>query len=126
MKNPLFTFWGKVVHGKRRGKTLGYPTANIRLHKNIPEGIYASQVKIDSEQFFATTFIGAAKTFNEKEVKAETYIFEFDKNIYGQWITVKLYKKLRANKKFASENALKRQMAEDIKDAKAFTADIPL
>jgi len=116
----LFTFWGKVMHGKKRGKLLGYPTANVPLHKHIPEGIYASQVKIASQHFFSVTFIGAAKTFNEKDVKAETYIFDFDKNIYGQWITVMLYKKLRDNKTFSSEKALTIQIKKDIDNAKNF------
>jgi len=116
----IFTFWGKVIAGKKRGKLLGYPTANVRLHKKIPEGIYVSQTKIDVHQFLSVSFIGAAKTFGEKDIKAETYIFDFDKNIYGRWITVKLYKKLRNNKKFDSEEALIIQMKKDTEDAKKF------
>lgn len=111
---PLFTLRGKVKKGKNRGKFLGFPTANINLHKKIPQGIYTSIVKIDNKKYFAATFIGSAKTFNENEYKAESYILDFNQSIYGKWITVTLLKKLRGNKKFDSEQKLIDQMKKDI------------
>ncbi|MCL5435065.1 MAG: riboflavin kinase [Patescibacteria group bacterium] len=117
---PLFTFRGKVKKGKERGKVLGFPTANIALRKNIPEGIYASIVKIDNKEYFAATFIGSAKTFNETDYKAESYILDFDKNIYGKPITVTLFKFLRGNKKFNSEEKLISQMKQDILAVRKF------
>lgn len=112
--------WGKVQRGKNRGKKLGYPTANIRLHKNIPEGIYASTTKIKNVEHGSVTFIGAAKTFGEKDKKVETFILDFNKNLYGKWISVRLVKKIRSNKKFSSVRKLQKQMEEDIKEAKLF------
>lgn len=116
----LFVFRGKVKKGKSRGKFLGFPTANINLHKNIPEGIYASTVKIDNKKYLAATFIGSAKTFNENEYKAESYILDFNQNIYGKWVTVTLLKKLRGNKKFDSEQKLIDQMKQDILATRKF------
>ncbi len=115
-----FIMWGKVRKGKKRGKKLGFPTANIALHKNIPEGIYASTTKIGKNELPSVTFIGAAKTFNEKKVQAETFIFDFDKNIYGRWISIKLFKKIRSNKKFDSMKTLQIQMRKDVIEAKEF------
>ncbi len=116
----LFILRGKVKKGKSRGKFLGFPTANINLRKKIPEGIYASIVKIDNKKYFAATFIGSAKTFNEREYKAESYILDFNQSIYGKWITVRLFKKLRGNKKFDSEQELIDQMKQDILTTRKF------
>ncbi|MBI4098389.1 MAG: riboflavin kinase [Candidatus Levybacteria bacterium] len=116
----LFTFRGKVKKNKGRGKLLGFPTANITLHKKIPEGIYASQVTIDGQNYLAATFIGPAKTFGEKDYKAESYILDFNKNIYGKWISVALFKKLRKNIRFDSAQALIKQMEKDVSAARKF------
>lgn len=115
-----FLVWGKVKKGKKRGKKLGFPTANITLHKNIPQGIYASTAKIGKNEFPSVTFIGAAKTFKENDIKGETFILDFDKNIYGRWISIKLFKKIRSNKKFDSIKALKAQMRKDLEETKLF------
>ncbi len=116
----LFLFRGKVKKGKSRGKFLGFPTANINLRKKMPEGIYASRLTIDEQSYFAATFIGSAKTFNENEYKAESYILDFNQNIYGKLITVRLFKKLRGNKKFGSEQELIDQMKQDILTTRKF------
>lgn len=118
-------FWGKVKTNSKRGKTLGFPTANVNLSlgsssKNIPEGIYISKTKVNKKEFKSLTFIGASKTFNEKVYKAETYILDFRQNIYGKWITNTLIKKLRANIKFASAEGLIKQMKQDEVQARKY------
>ncbi len=119
MNNPAI-FWGKVVVGEQRGKSLGFPTVNVRLHKNIPEGIYVSVATVDRRQHEALTFIGSAKTFGEKEVKAETYFLSYNGNIYGKWISVRLFLKIRGNKKFESAMELVLQMKKDKRYAKEY------
>ncbi|MDP3948234.1 MAG: riboflavin kinase [bacterium] len=116
----MYQFWGKVRKNKQRGKSLGFPTANINLAKNIPEGIYISQAKIETFIYPALTFIGTAKTFNEKKFQAETYILNFDQSIYGKWISVKLLKKIRGNKKFNSAKDLIAQMKKDEQEARNY------
>ncbi len=106
-------FWGKVRKANQRGKTLGFPTANINLNKKNPEGIYISQTKLAGKVYPSITFIGKAKTFNEIKFQSETYILDFDKNIYDNWITVKILKKIRENKKFNSAKDLISQMKND-------------
>ena len=116
----MYKFWGKVRKHNQRGKKLGFPTANINLAKNIPEGIYVSQAKIGTSIYPALTFIGKAKTFNEKKFHAEVFILDFNKNIYGLWISVKLLKKIRDNKKFNSVEELVTQMKKDEEEAKRY------
>lgn len=106
-------FWGKVIRGKKRGKSLGFPTANVKLHRNFADGIYISLATVDKRSYPALTFIGAAKTFGERDVKAETYLFLFEENIYGKRISVRLLKKIRANQSFKSERDLIIQMNKD-------------
>ncbi len=109
--------------GKKRGRLLGFPTANIPLHKKIPEGIYASLIVIDGMIFKSATFIGSAETFNENDYKAESYIFDFNKDIYGKWVKITLIRKIRNNEKFKTENELVIQMKRDIKDAKSILSE---
>ena len=112
--HPDYTFSGVVQDGAKRGKDLGYPTANVAISTQIPEGIYASEVVIANNIYRAATFIGIAKTFGEKEYRAETYILDFDRNIYGKEITIKLYKKLRGNRTYTTKEALIEQIEKDV------------
>lgn len=116
----MYKFWGKVRRHNKRGKKLGFPTANVNLRKKIPEGIYISQTRLSGKIFPTLTFIGTAKTFNETKILAETYILDFQKDIYGQWISVKLLKKIRNNKKFNSVKELIIQIKKDLKEAKNY------
>lgn len=121
----LYVFRGKVKRGAKRGKSLGFPTANIALHKQIPEGLYISQVKVKNVKpgtvwYSAATFIGGAKTFGEKDYKAESYLLDFDKNLYGKWITVKLIKKIHGNIKFSGEKELIEQMKKDEEEVRKY------
>lgn len=113
-------FWGKVRKGNQRGKSLGFPTANLNLSKRISEGIYVSVTKLNKIVYQSITFIGSAKTFDEHTYQAETYILNFTKDIYSQWISVKLLKKLRNNKKFVSVGELVKQMSKDKKETKDY------
>lgn len=115
-----YKFWGKVRKHNQRGKKLGFPTANINLSKKIPEGTYISKSRVGKSVYKSLTFIGTAKTFNEKKFHAEIYILDFKKNIYGQWISVEILKKLRDNKKFNSANELVKQMEKDEKMARKY------
>lgn len=130
--NGLFIIKGEVIKGNKRGKSLGFPTANVKLSQEIPEGIYISIVFmcfagkqsvneiVKLEGFKALTFIGAAKTFGEKEIKAETYILNFDQNLYGHKLEIRLLKKIRANQEFANERELIKQMKKDLEKTKKY------
>lgn len=113
-------FWGKVRQGDKRGRELGYPTANMALHKNLGEGVFVSEVKVDGDWYPALTFLGKAETFGKTDYKAESWLLDFDDNLYGKLITVRLLKKLRGNKKFESAESLIVQMKQDEKDARGY------
>ncbi len=116
----MYKLWGKVRKLNLRGRKLGFPTANINLTKNLPEGIYISRIRIGDLSYSSLTFIGVAKTFNEKRFHAETYVLDFDQNIYGKWISVELIKKIRGNKKFNSAEELVEQMKKDEQEARNY------
>jgi len=113
---PLYIFSGKVKRGKKRGRDLGFPTANIPLLEKIPEGIYLSLI----QNLPSLTFIGSAKTFGEEDYKAEVYILDFNENLYGKLLNVTLLKKIRDNQKFSSEKALIEAMEKDKEQAEEF------
>jgi riboflavin kinase / FMN adenylyltransferase len=119
---PLHVIRGKVMAGSKRGRDLGFPTANIRLHKDVPDGIYASLVAVGDKQYKAATFIGATKTFGETGRKAEAFILDFDQDIYGKWITISLLGLIRPNMKFVSVEALISQITKDVLHTKKVLA----
>lgn len=118
------TIEGIVQKGQQRGKRLGFPTINFSLATSFPEGIYVSKITLQGTDYNALTFIGVAKTYNETTFQAETYVFDFDQDVYGEKVEVSLLKKLRENKKFDSEEALIKQMEEDKKQAIAFFSTV--
>jgi len=118
----LYKISGRVVQGDRRGKELGFPTANMQLHKKIPEGIYAAQVTLNGKTYNAATFVGSAKTFMRTQIQLESFLFDFTGDLYGKWLTVRLYEKIRENKKFDSVEELIAQMHKDIQMIKEFFA----
>lgn len=111
---------GKVIKGRNAGKGLGFPTANIRLHRKIPHGIYVSETKIKGKKFPSVTFVGNAATFDTEKVYVETYILNFNQNIYNKWISISLIKKLRDNKKFNDIPSLIVQIEKDVQEAKEY------
>lgn len=116
----IYCFWGKVKKSEQRGQKLGFPTANINLTKKILEGVYISKTKIDKKLYPSLTFIGKAQTFNERQVKAESYILDFNENIYSKWISIKLLKKIRNNQKFNSPKDLIIQINKDIQATRKY------
>lgn len=104
-------FRGKVKKGFQKGKSLGFPTANIELKEKFAGGIYVSKTKIGEIIYPSITFIGKM---------VETYILDFKKDLYGKWISVRLLKKIRKNKKFKSEKDLVLQMKLDELVARSF------
>lgn len=116
----MLKFWGKVRLGQKRGSTLGFPTVNVFLKKKIPEGVYLSKTKINAVEHFSLTFIGSNKTFNEIQYKSETFILNFNQNIYNQWVSITLIKKIRNNQKFSSPEELIIRMKQDLEEAKKY------
>lgn len=121
----MFSFQGIVGRGNERGKRLGFPTANIPLLQQIPEGIYLSRVRHDGMTHNALTFIGSAKTYGETNYQSETHILNFDRDLYGQNLSITLLKKIRDNEAFPNEQALVKKMEEDKQKAHAYFLKFP-
>ncbi len=120
-------YWvnGRVVDGEKRGgKILGFPTANIDLNFNylIPnDALYLTYIWIDGEKHPSLTSIGTNPTFTDSDdVKIETFIIDFDKNIYGKDVRLEFIKKTRDQIKFDSKEGLIDQMNYDLSQARIF------
>ncbi|HFI0054667.1 TPA: bifunctional riboflavin kinase/FAD synthetase [Streptococcus suis] len=111
-----FTTEGIVVHGDARGRTIGYPTANLapfdRVH--LPsEGVYVADVEVDGRRYRAMTSVGKNVTFDGTEMRIEAHIFGFDRFIYGEKIRIFWLEKIRDMVKFDGIDSLMEQMKRD-------------
>jgi riboflavin kinase/FMN adenylyltransferase len=112
-----YSITGKVVEGKKIGRTIGFPTANIFVddkYKLIPaDGVYAVKVKQDGRMYGGMLNIGNNPTVNGKFKTIEVNIFDFDKDIYGQDATIYFIERLRDEVKFNGLEELKAAIAKD-------------
>lgn len=111
-----FTIDGTVVHGKKLGKKMGYPTANIQpsSHYVVPLfGVYDTNVIIGGTKYRAATSIGTNPTLNETGLKIEAHIINFDQDIYNQEISLEFLKFIRPEIKFDTIDDLFEQIEED-------------
>jgi riboflavin kinase/FMN adenylyltransferase len=119
---------GRVAHGDKRGRTIGYPTANIRMfRKNTPvNGVFAvTMTGLDGLEFEGVANVGTRPTVDGgSKVILETYLFDFDKEIYGRYVEVHFKQKIRDEKRFQSLEQLKDQIEKDVTEAKKIFAEI--
>ncbi len=113
-----YSLTGKVIHGKKIGRTIGFPTANIDIPENyklIPaEGVYVVKVEIKNEFFFGMLNIGRRPTLEQNgRLSVEVYILDFDRDIYGEVITLHLLEWIRGDQKLNGIEALKQQIEKD-------------
>lgn len=112
---------GTVVKGKSRGKTLGFPTANIQTANDIaPPGVFISKIGIGFEIFPSVTHVGTKPTFGEREPIIESYIIDYRNNLYGKNLRIMFLKKIRDEKKFETSAALSLQIRRDLDRAQRF------
>ncbi len=115
---------GTVVHGRERGRTIGFPTANLDSATEClpPDGVYATRVVLPDGAFASITNIGMRPTFAEPARTIEAHIFDFDRDIYGAKVRLEVVERIRGERKFESGQALAAQIAEDLKRAKEILA----
>lgn len=107
---------GEVVHGKKIGRTIGFPTANLKFDKSkcIPAiGVYYTNIYVKGKKFKGITSVGHNPTVNGEELTIETNILNFNENIYGQNITVAFIEKIREEIKFSGLDELVHQLNKD-------------
>lgn len=118
-----FGMGGRVVHGDKRGRTIGFPTANVFLcHQSIPiQGIYAVKTYgLDSKPILGVASVGNRPTVNGSHNLLEVYLFNFDRQIYGEHIYIEFVHKLRDEERFESFELLRQQIVKDVEEAKRF------
>ncbi len=118
---------GEVIHGEKRGRDLGYPTANIRLDRNcgLRHGIYAVRVGRGPARFDAVASFGRRPTFDNGAPLLEVFLFDFSGDLYGAALDVAFIGFIREELKFNSIEALVRQMDDDSAKARAALAAAP-
>jgi len=113
---------GTVVHGDGRGRTIGFPTANIDVWEEqvLPQnGVYAGWAHLNGETFMAAANVGNRPTFDGKIVRAEAHILDFDRDIYGETLDFDVIVRLRPEVKYNSIEALIEQMERDVEETRA-------
>ncbi|MDY8109321.1 bifunctional riboflavin kinase/FAD synthetase [Fulvimarina sp. 2208YS6-2-32] len=121
-----FTIRGQVVHGKKLGRTLGYPTANLVLEDELlAHGIYAVRFRrADGTLHDGVASYGRRPTFDDGAALFETFLFDFAGDLYGETVEVAVVSRLRGEVKFDSAEALVVQMDKDAAEARAMLADL--
>ena len=114
---------GRVVHGEARGRTLGFPTANVALNPGAlpPDGVYAVEAVVDGRTFAAVANLGRRPTFGNGDPTAglEVHLLDFDGNLYDRELEVTFRQLLRDERRFADTDELKQQIARDVSAARA-------
>ncbi len=114
-----FSISGKVIHGNSVGRKHGFPTANISIPQKLvipKDGVYATQINVDGKTYRGLTNLGTKPTVKIDERNIETYILDFEGDLYGKEIKIEFLKRIRDTKKFCSLKELKKQIEEDKKN----------
>ncbi len=117
-----FRLSGRVAHGDKRGRTIGFPTANVFLHRRQSPlaGVFAVEMfGLDREPVPGVANLGTRPTVDGSRPLLEVHLFDFEQDIYGRHVQVEFVKKLRDEKRFDSFEQLKRQIFQDVEQARA-------
>lgn len=117
---------GTIVHGTHRGRTLGFPTANLNIpvERLLPaQGVYICRAQLAEETYGAVTNVGTRPTFDHGETTVEAHLLDFSRDIYGQRLRLDFLARLRPESKFASAHALSAQLRQDVAQARAWLAE---
>lgn len=120
-----FTISGKIIRGQQNGHTIGFPTINIPIKRNISPvlGVFAVKVRLKNTLYRGVCNIGKRPTVGGEKILLEVFLFDFNQQVYGQTAEVVFKHKLRDEHKFADFDALKAQIQTDVKVAKDYFND---
>lgn len=119
----IYRMSGRVAHGDKRGRSIGFPTANIHLHRNaIPlKGVYVVELYgIAGEPLPGVANLGTRPTVDGMRTLLEVHLFDFDRDIYGAHVHVNFLHKLRDEQRFEDFEALKKQIQQDVLQARDY------
>lgn len=116
----FYAIEGPVIEGFRRGKTIGFPTANVRsINEIVPQtGVYAVRVTWREQQHNGVANVGYNPTFGNEALSVEAHLFDFQADLYGETIQVEFVRKIRDERKFASVDELTAQIGQDAEQAR--------
>ena len=120
-----YRMMGRVAHGDKRGRTIGFPTANIFLHRHRTpiQGVFAVEVfGLDREPVQGVANVGTRPTVDGTRSLLEVHLFDFDQDIYGRHVAVDFLHRLRDERRFDSFEALMQQIRRDVEAARAWFA----
>lgn len=119
-----YILMGDVVHGKKLGRTVGMPTINLHIYKKKRRphsGVYATRVNLDEESYLAATNIGKRPTVDDFDyVTIETFILDFDQQVYGEICVLEIHRYLRGVKKFENLEQVQEQVKKDVVQVRDF------
>ena len=115
-----YALGGEVVRGAGRGRTLGFPTANVRMDLRLPlaPGVYVCRARVGPAEYRAVVNAGVRPTFGETELAVEAHLLDFSGDLYGQRIQLTFLRRLREERRFPSAEALREQIAADVAAAR--------
>ncbi|MHB8620343.1 MAG: riboflavin biosynthesis protein RibF [Chloroflexota bacterium] len=116
---------GPVVPGDRRGRTIGFPTANIglRIRWAMPaDGVYVARTGVRGQALPSVVNIGLRPTFDRDQRTLESHILDFDQDIYGETVSVEFLHRLRGEQKFSGVDAIREQITQDARQAREYFA----
>jgi riboflavin kinase/FMN adenylyltransferase len=117
MLGHSYELTGTVIHGDGRGRTLNYPTANLRIAPELilpGKGVYAVNAFINEKRLNGLCNVGINPTFHTGEIRVEVHLLDFDADLYGQTITIRFIERIRDEKAFPSKELLIIQMNNDV------------
>ncbi|PJF41504.1 MAG: bifunctional riboflavin kinase/FAD synthetase [Chloroflexi bacterium] len=118
---------GEVIHGDHRGRSIGFPTANIALwdEQVIPaNGVYACWARLGDARYMAMTNVGVRPTFDGERITVEAHLLDFDAEIYGQQLEISFETRLRAEKRFNGVDELVAQIKADVEAGRAYLSQL--
>jgi len=116
-----YSIRGEVVRGAGRGRTLGFPTANVKTDRplGLPVGVYVCRLTVGGRQHQAVVNVGFRPTFGETELAVEAHVLDFTGDLYDERVILTFLRRLREERKFPSVDALREQIALDVAAARA-------
>lgn len=121
-----FHIWGSVVRGEQRGRTLGFPTANLKVwpEQMLPaKGVYATLAEVDGATHVAATNVGVRPTVDGHTLLVEPYLLDFEGDLYGRDLRLAFHHRVRPEKKFSGLDELKAQIAADVAQVRLLLTD---
>jgi riboflavin kinase/FMN adenylyltransferase len=119
-----FAIGGRILHGEKRGRTIGFPTINISIRRRLSPvlGVFAVLIEFNKKTYQGVCNVGKRPTVGGEKTLLEVYIFDFDKNVYGEHAKVLFRHRIREEMKFESFEQLKDQIAMDANGARRYFA----